>query len=36
MLKCWDIDFEKRPCFKDIVVELSEEVGKGYVIEFLN
>ena len=36
MLNCWETDVEKRACFEDIVMELSEEVSKGYVIEMLN
>ena len=36
MLRCWEADVESRICFEEIVAELSEEVGKGYVIETLD
>jgi len=36
MLKCWEADIEKRICFNEIVSELIEEVGKGYVIDSLD
>lgn len=36
MLKCWEADTESRICFEEIVTELIEEVGKGYVIENLD
>ena len=36
MLKCWKADVESRICFEEIVVELNEEVSKGYVIETLD
>ena len=36
MLKCWEADVEKRICFNEIVSELIEEVGKGYVIDNLD
>ena len=35
MLKCWEADVEQRACFGEIVVELSEEASRGYVIENL-
>jgi len=36
MLKCWETDVEKRTCFNEIVSDLIEEVGKGYVIDSLD
>jgi len=36
MLNCWEANIERRICFDDIVSELIEEVGKGYVIESLH
>jgi len=36
MLKCWEADVEERICFNEIVLELIEEVGKGYVIDSLD
>jgi len=36
MLRCWEASVESRICFKEIVVELNEEVSKGYVIESLD
>ena len=36
MLKCWEVDVEKRLCFKEILLELSEEMIEDYVIESLD
>ena len=36
MLKCWEADVDSRICFEEIVMELNEEVNKGYVIETLD
>ena len=36
MLKCWEVDVDSRFCFEEIVIELNEEVSKGYVIETLD
>ena len=36
MLKCWEEDVKRRICFEEIVSELIEEVGKGYVIDNLD
>ena len=36
MLRCWEEDVERRLCFDEIVLELNEEVGKGYVIDNLD
>ena len=36
MLKCWEADVDSRFCFEEIVIELNEEVSKGYVIETLD
>ena len=36
MLKCWEADVEKRPCFKAILLDLSEEIIEDYVIESLD
>ena len=36
MLKCWEADVEKRLCFKEILLELSEEIIEDYVIDSLD
>ena len=36
MLKCWEADVEKRPCFDEIEMELSDELSKGYVNDTLD
>ena len=36
MLKCWEADVKKRPCFKEILLELSEEKIESRVTESLD